>query len=245
MLRRLAAIVTCVVFLAAVPTGSLYVTTLPAGADVWVDGTYIGRSPLVLDALTTGHHNVGLAKPGWGAQQLDVSIITGQTTLSSIRLQRDKGTFGGATGAIALHGLPYERAYLDGVEASPGRDGTLSAAPGTHELVVRTPKGKLTRTVTVWPGTRTDVVLQLDASPTRPTVVAPADDYVPVSAIRIDGEKIVIRFGGHEARGHIGSTWYRLDGKLVEYDSAPTVIGTRLYLPISLLIAVSGNDSPR
>jgi len=40
MLRRLAAIAACVIFLAAVPTGSLYVTTLPTGADVWIDGTY-------------------------------------------------------------------------------------------------------------------------------------------------------------------------------------------------------------
>jgi hypothetical protein len=240
MLRRLAAVAACVVFLAAVPTGSLYVTTLPAAADVWVDGTYVGRSPLVLDALAAGHHTIGLAKAGWSAQQLDVSIVATQTTLSSIRLAQAQGGPLG-TGWIALHGLPADEAYLDGRPAQPGKDGMIAATAGTHEIAVRTPRGRVTRTVTVWPQTRTDVVVQADAVVTRPSVVAPADDYMPQSAIRIDGEKVVIRFAGREAIGRIGSTSYRVNGKNVEYDSAPAVIGARLYLPIGLLTALAGN----
>ncbi|MDP9106421.1 MAG: PEGA domain-containing protein, partial [Candidatus Eremiobacteraeota bacterium] len=87
MLRRLATAVLCVLLLAAVPTGSLYVTTLPTGADVWIDGTYVGRSPLVLGALAAGHHTVGLTKTGWDPLQLDVSVVAAQTTLSSTRLE--------------------------------------------------------------------------------------------------------------------------------------------------------------
>ncbi len=73
LLRRLAAAVVCVLLLAAVPTGSLYVTTLPTGADVWIDGTYVGRSPLVLGGLAGGRHTVGLTKTGWDPLQLDVA----------------------------------------------------------------------------------------------------------------------------------------------------------------------------
>src|SRR5665213_644741 len=90
MLRRLAAIAACVIFLAAVPTGSLYVTTLPSGADVWIDGTYAGRSPLVLGGLVAGRHTVGLTKTGWDPLQLEVSVVTAQTTLSSTKLERAK-----------------------------------------------------------------------------------------------------------------------------------------------------------
>lgn len=242
MLRRLAALVACVVFLAAVPTGSLYVTTLPASADVWIDGTYVGRSPLVLDALTTGHHTIGLAKAGWNAEQLDVTIVAGQTTLSSVRLAKANGG-AAAPGSIALHGLPADETYLDGKPVKLAKDGTIPAAAGQHQIAVHTPRGRITRTVTVWPQMRTDVVVQPDAQPVRPSVVAPADDYVPAEAIRIDGEKIVIRFNKHEAIGHLGSTTYRFDGRPVEYDSAPTVIGTRLYLPIGLLTSIAaGTD---
>src|SRR5665213_2587339 len=83
MLRRLAAIAACVIFLAAVPTGSLYVTTLPSGADVWIDGTYAGRSPLVLGGLVAGRHTVGLTKTGWDPLQLEVSVVCAVTTLTS------------------------------------------------------------------------------------------------------------------------------------------------------------------
>ncbi|BDE05800.1 hypothetical protein WPS_10760 [Vulcanimicrobium alpinum] len=243
MLRRLAALAVCVVFLAAVPTGSIYVTTLPSGADVWVDGTYIGRSPLVLDALPAGRHTVGLAKPGWNAEQLDVSVVTGQTASSSTRLLRDKRSSGAGDGTIALHGMPYEAVWLDGAAANPGRDGTFSAPAGGHALIVRTAKGKITRLVTVWPQTRTDVVVQPDAAPVRPSIVAPADEYLPPSAVQVDGEKIVIRFGGHDLVGHLGSTTYRLDGRSAEYDAAPTLIGNRLYLPLVLLTEVSSSSS--
>jgi hypothetical protein len=88
---------------------------------------------------------------------------------------------------------------------------------------------------------RTDVVIQPDADTTRPSVIAPADDYFPASAIRIDGERVVIKYGGHTAVGRLGSTTYRVDGRSVEYDSAPTLIGSRLYLPIALLTALGGS----
>jgi len=240
MLRRLAGIAACVVFLGAVPTGSLYVTTLPSSADVWIDGTYVGRTPLVIDALAAGHHTVGIAKAGWSPQQLDVSIVVAQTTFSSIRLPQAKLGTPPAQGSIALHGAQIDAVLVDGVPAKPGKDGAIAASPGTHEVAVRTGRGKITRMVTVWPQTRTDVVLQPDAEPARPPIVAPADDYVPSSAIRIDGERVVIRYNGHEVVGRIGSTGYRIDGRYQEYDSAPTRIGTRLYLPIGVLTAVAG-----
>ena len=239
MLRRLAAAVVCVLLLAAVPTGSLYVTTLPTGADVWIDGTYVGRSPLVLGALAGGRHTVGLTKTGWDPLQLDVSVVATQTTLSSTRLERAKT--GGAhplPGWIALHGT-VRAAFVDGFPAVPTKDGTIAVAAGTHELTARTPRGKITRSVMVWPGTRTEVVLQPEVEAVRPSVVAPAEDYVPRGAIQLVGEKVVVRYRGHEVVGRVGSTSYRVDGKTVDYGEAPTMIGSRLYLPLDLLTTFS------
>ncbi len=241
MLRRLAAAVTCVLLLAAVPTGSLYVTTLPTGADVWIDGTYVGRSPLVLGALAAARHSVGLTKTGWDPLQLDVSVIANQTTLSSTRLQpAHSGPLHPLPGWIAIHG-EVRTAYVDGHPAVPAKDGTILVAAGTHELSARTPRGRITRSVMVWPGTRTEVVVQPDAEAVRPSVVAPAEDYLPRGAIRVEGEKVVVRYGGHEVIGHIGSTAYRVDGKTVDYGEAPTMIGSRLYLPLDLLTTISSD----
>jgi len=131
---------------------------------------------------------------------------------------------------------------LDGVATAPSKDGTYPASAGTHELAVRTARGRITRTVTVWPQTRTDVVLQPDVEPPRPSVVAPAEDYMPKSAIQVEGEKVVVRYGGHEVVAHVGLTTYRVDGKIVDYGQAPTMIGSRLYLPLDLLTMLSSGS---
>jgi hypothetical protein len=235
MLRRLAAIAACVIFLAAVPTGSLYVTTLPTGADVWIDGTYVGRSPLVLSGLVSGHHTVGLTKTGWDPLQLEVSVVTAQTTFSSTKLERAKTGARPLPGSIAIHGIPADATFVDGSAAALSKDGTIAASAGTHELSVRTPRGRVTRTIRVWPQTRTDVVLQPEVEAPRPSVVAPAEDYLPRGAIHVAGERIVIRYAGHEVVGRIGATAYRVDGKSADYGEAPTMIGARLYLPLELL----------
>lgn len=239
MLRRLAAVAACLILLAASPTGSLYVTTLPSAADVWIDGVYAGRSPLVLGALATGRHTLGLTKTGWDPQQLDVSVETAQTTLSSTKLEPAKGRFRPGMGSIALHGTPPGPVYVDGVKPAPSKDGTIPVTAGTHELAVRTSRGRITREVTVWPQTRTDVVLQAEVDAPRPSVVAPAEDYIPKSVIRLDGDRLVIRYAGHEVIARMGITSYRLDGKYVDYGAAPTTIGTRLYLPLDLLTLLS------
>src|SRR5476649_1199080 len=91
MFRRIAAVAACAalfVLLGAVPTGALYVTTLPSSVDVWVDGTYVGHSPLVLDALAAGRHTVSLTKTGWQSQDLEVSVVAGVTSLSSVQMAR-------------------------------------------------------------------------------------------------------------------------------------------------------------
>jgi hypothetical protein len=144
-------------------------------------------------------------------------------------------------GSIALHGLVPGATLLDGMAVEPAKDGTIPAPPGTHLLVVRTPRGRVTRTVTVWPQTRTDVVLSEDVERTKPTVVAPAEDFLPKSAVRVDGEKVVLKFGNHEVVGRLGSTSYRVDGRQADYDAAPTLIGPRLYLPLELLTMLAGN----
>jgi hypothetical protein len=241
MLRRLAVLGACVLLLGAAATGSVYVTTLPSAADVWVDGIYVGRTPLVLDALNAGRHTVAITKSGWNPRQLDVSVEAGQTTLSSTRLERaPRVTVQPAPGTIAIRGAEVRAVRIDGAQANRASDGSYTVASGTHELVVQTPRGRVTREVTVWPQTRTDVIVQDDA-PGRAAVVAPAEDYVPRSAIRVDGERVVIRYNGHEVIGRVGETSYRVDGRGAEYDAAPTLIGPRLYLPLDLLRTLTGH----
>jgi hypothetical protein len=232
------------VLLGAVPTGALYVTTLPTDADVWLDGTYVGHSPVVLDALAAGRHTVSLNRTGWVSADIDVSVVAGTTALSSVVLTRTGSSpLRGAPGSIVIKGLPTKSVSIDGAAGAPDRTGAYAVASGTHELVAITAAGKMTRTVTVYPQTPTEVVLREEDTSTRSAVVAPAADFLPAAAVKIEGTHVTIRYEHHDVDAMLGSSSYRLDGRGASYDAAPTVINGALYLPLELLKQLTANDA--
>ena len=230
-----AAAVGAAIFLSGVvPTGALYVTTLPTGADVWVDGTYVGHAPVVLDALATGRHTLSLTKTGWQSQELDVNVIPGATAISSVPLAHVLHGNRGGNGFLAIRGVPVRDLTIDGEPVKADKDVAYAVSAGSHELVAHTAAGRMTRTVSVYPEMRTEVMLHED-EPSRSSVVAPALDYLPANAVKVDGARLVLKYAGRDVVGKFGSTTFRVDGHATDYDAAPTMIGGRLYLPLELL----------
>jgi hypothetical protein len=230
-----------VALLGAAPTGAVFVTTLPSGADVWMDGTYVGRSPVVVDALAVGAHHLTLTRTGWTPEDLAVAVAPAQTQTTSVVLVRD-GKMPEDTGTIAIHSTDKLGAVtIDGEAVATGKDGTIAVSAGTHDVTIVAPQGKQTRTVTVYPQTRTDVVLGTDAAP-RSIVIAPADDYLPAGAFHLDGTRLGVRYGGHDVVAHLGTTTYTIDGHTAYYDAPPTLIRNRVYLPLELLTMLTLHD---
>lgn len=232
-----------VALLGAAPTGATFITTLPSGADVWLDGTYMGHTPVLVDALTVGAHHLTLTRTGWTAEDLAIAIAPAQTQTTSVVLVRD-GTTSEGSGSIALLSASPDRpegVTIDGQPAVPAKDGSFAVAAGTHDVTIAGAQGKQTRTVTVYPQTRTEVVLGADAAP-RSIVIAPADDYLPASAFHLEGTRLVVRYGGHEVIAHIGTTSYTIDRHAASYDAPPTLIRNRVYLPLELLTMLTLRD---
>jgi len=232
---------------ANVPVGAVYVTTLPAGADIWIDGTYVGRAPVLVDALAPGHHALTITRTGWQQQEVDVSVPSGGVAMSSTRLMAGPRAFAGTPpGSVIVREAPPGAALtIDDVAltAPPGRPVPLPAGP--HRISVRTPKGPVTRTFTVLPDTATELVLHAEPSnvEARSAVLAPADDYVGSDAYTIEGMKIVVRASGHVVVARFGESSVRFDGVTAAYDVAPTTIGGKLYLPLALLEKLSDDMS--
>ncbi len=246
MFLRLASLAACAFFflLGAVPTGALYVTTLPTNADVWLDGTYVGHSPVILDALAVGRHIVSLNRTGWLSQDIDVSVVAGTTALSSVALTRTGSRMvRGSDGSFTVKGVATRLLLVDGAALSPDPSGIYVVASGTHEVVAQTAAGKMTRTITIYPDMRTDVVLRDESTVPRSAVVAPTSVYLPPAAVKIEGVRVTIRYKRHAVDAVIGSPSYRFDGRSVNFDAAPTLIGAELYLPLELLKALTANDA--
>lgn len=230
--------------LGAGPTGALWVTTLPAGADVWLDATYVGHSPVVIDALAAGEHRLTLTLTGWNPQEVTASVTAAQTTTTAVVLAHDAGRSFGRTGTLTIAGIHPSSIAVDGTPVTPAKDGTLVLAVGNHELSFVGSQGKTTQAVTVYPDTRTEVVLTSETQP-RSAVIAAADEYLPAGSYRIEGPQLTVQFGGHEVVARIGATDYRVDRRPVTYDAAPTLINGRLYLPLELLTLLNPNPTTK
>ena len=61
-------------------TGSIVITSSPTGADVYIDGSYRGISPVTLSGLTTGSHTVRILQSGYNDYSTNAKIYTRQTT---------------------------------------------------------------------------------------------------------------------------------------------------------------------
>lgn len=223
-------------------SGGVYVATLPSGADVWIDGTHCGRSPVLVDALPQGKHAITLTKAGWNVQEGVVDIPGGGVALWSARLVLSPhSSAGSAMGAIVTRGLSHaEKIAFDG-GAPRDSHGVIPLPAGPHTVSFPTAHGRLTRAFTVMPEMTTELVLRddaasSDASPAdRVGVIAPASDYLPPEAITLTGHDLLIRYEKHEVVAHLDKSWMRLDGSPVSYNSAPSLINGKLYLPLDLM----------
>ena len=223
---------------AETPAGAVNVTTWPSGADVWLDGAYGGRAPVLGGALVPGRHALTLTKTGWVVQEVDVNVIAATTVMSSTALGAGpRALAGDASGKIEVREIPPgAQVLLDDApfDARPGRE--LRVAAGAHRLTLALPHAKMTRAVSVLPDTTTQIVFRAPrADDTRSAVVAPAQDYLPPESVTVEGKKVVVRYGNHVVVAYLGDSQVRVDGLVVTYDGAPESIGGKLYLPLALL----------
>ena len=225
------------------PSGSLYVTTLPAGAEVYVDGTYVGRSPVLVDALGAGRHGVTMTKAGWSLRETDVTVASGSTAFEDERLASFAP--GAATGTIVVRGVAEDaQIWLDGTRQR-AKGAPFVALAGTHRLTLVSGSLRTARDVTVFPDTTTDVLARdpAPAAASRQTasVVASLEEWLPDATLAMIGKKYAIRYRGHSIDGRIGDRSMRIDGENVSYSGPPEMIGGKLYLPLGMLERLSGS----
>ena len=224
---------------ATASSGGIYVVSLPSGADVWIDGTYCGRSPVLVDALAQGPHTATLTRAGWNAQEARVDVAGGGVVLWSTRLSagvRDPSERG--MGEASVRGLPQKTKIS--VDGGPPHEvhGSLRLAEGPHVISFTGAHGPVTRSFTVLPDMSSALLLREEppaVSPAHAGVIAPAVDYLPPEAIAVSGKTLAIRYQGHEVTASFDRIWMRVDGKVVSYNSAPVTINGKLYLPLDLL----------
>lgn len=237
MLRMLLALVAA----AALPFGGLFVNSLPIGADVWVDGTYVGRTPLLIDGLRQGKHSVTVTKAGWKVQEVDQDVTPGVVTPATVQLQQTASTTD--EGSLAIQGVSEGTVAVDDRPAEHLAP-RVDLSPGVHDVIVRTAGLKFERSVVIYPNQTTHVLLRTPAEE-HSAVVAPLETYMNATAAQVTGDRVVVRWNGHVALGHLGDARFLVDGRNVVYDAPAGMVRGRLYLPLDLILTLTGGKTEK
>jgi PEGA domain-containing protein/copper amine oxidase-like protein len=230
--------------------GSVYVTTLPPGANVWMDGNYMGDTPLYVDGLDGGRHFLTLTRSGWQPQSTAVDVTVGRVTAVSAVLAANapqpKAGQANPKGTLSVRGAAGAKVFVDGVAlATPYESQPVTA--GEHILLVQRGNTRTTSSIRIYPETTTTVSLAPragggDESSGAEDMLAALQDYVPASDFSVSGDDIAIHHNGIELECAVGSRTYILNGKAGTLSVAPAMVGGKPYLPVSLLSRIAGGN---
>lgn len=146
-------------------TGSLRVESDPLGADVLIDGTAHGKTPLTL-ALAVGQHQL-VVQQGGKTQKLAVTIERETATVHHISwpAEPDGDLRGTTVGSLRVVTEPASaaRVSVDGVDRGATPLTLSDLAPGEHDVVVRSQGGVHRRAVTIERGVTASLVFSTNA----------------------------------------------------------------------------------
>lgn len=228
--------------------GGIFVTSLPAGAAVWMDGTYLGETPLFVDSVESGRHAVTLIHSGWQPQTVYADVSAGHVTPVSIVLAQNSGArppASRAKGMLSVRTPAGSKVSLDGTPLLESNE-AQSVDAGDHILSISKPgSARITQIVHIYP----QITTVIDEIATSSAAVSPTSDddvlamleqYVPPSNYTMNGDVITIHYHGVEVECAIGSKNYMLNGKSGTLSLAPALVAKKAYLPLSLLKRITG-----
>src|SRR5215469_18762425 len=226
------------------PHGGAFITTLPLGADIWVDGAYVGRTPAFVDLLAAGKHTIVVTRTGWEAQRATIDVGIGQTTQVSLTLARTSAANASHdVGELDVRGSPAGATVLvDGKKIGVIPAVAPKLAAGYHIVtVIGKPDERSTRDVEVFPDTTTTISITAgEQGGPGNDILEPVSSYIPDQDVAVSGSQITIKFRGFDLHCALGSRAYTLNGKDGLLSIAPAMLSGKLYLPQSLLAHLSG-----
>ena len=72
---------------ADVPSGTVTILSTPEGADISVDGSFVGNAPAALK-LSPGKHNIGVTQNGYKSWNRELSVISGSEVKLNAALEK-------------------------------------------------------------------------------------------------------------------------------------------------------------
>ena len=160
-------------------TGSVNVQSTPAAANVFLDSTLVGLTPVTISGVAPGSHTVRIEKTGYEPYQMTASVSAGATTLVSAALTPIPDP---TTGSVNIQSTPAgANAFLDGTLVGLTPVLVSGITPGSHQVAVElTGYVPFQATTSVSAGATTVVSAVLTPGPT-PTATTPTPTPTPTA----------------------------------------------------------------
>jgi hypothetical protein len=138
-------------------TGSIAVSSVPAGADVLLDGESKGNTPITLSGVPAGSHTVKMRLAGYADFSAALTVEAGQGT--SVQKQLVKTGQDSKRGSLSItSNLPDAVVYINGMEIGRTPLTVPDQDPGYYQIMLKHEIGiPETKTVTVKAGEMTEV----------------------------------------------------------------------------------------
>lgn len=171
--------------------GSLKVSSIPEGADVFIDDRRHGKTPMTILDLDVGQHTLAL-KSGGGTVTRRFTIKNNTTTILSESI---------FSGWLAIFSPIPVTVFVDGLPVNLNDDGRVMTAPGKHvvEFVSERFNYRASETFHVAPGETIAHTVTLPMGTVR--VTAPAGSEIKVDGAPASGsagEGLAVTIGAHE-----------------------------------------------
>jgi hypothetical protein len=112
-------------------TGNIYVSTIPSGANVFIDGVLYGTTPRIIKEVPPGDRVVKITMQGYRDYQKTVKVTASRlVTMTGIRLEA-------TSGSISVSSIPWNAdVFLDTVLVGQTPITIDNVAPGTYQIKV-------------------------------------------------------------------------------------------------------------
>ncbi len=119
--------------------GTLYVTSIPRGALITIDGVVKGQTNAIISNVAAGIHNVTLTRSGYHPETKQVNVKAGGMNSVAFTL-KESGETGTGTGTLYISSIPSGAAItIDGVESGQTNRYVRNLASGIHTITLTKP----------------------------------------------------------------------------------------------------------
>ena len=119
--------------------GTLYVTSIPRGALITIDGVVKGQTNAIISNVAAGIHDVTLTRSGYHPETKQVDVKAGGMNSVAFTL-KESGEPGTGTGTLYISSIPSGAAItIDGVESGQTNMYVRNIASGIHTITLTKP----------------------------------------------------------------------------------------------------------